>query len=273
MFRYTKATFVREVVMLLIALVFVFPVYILVNMSLRPANDATSPLLPSARPTFDNFAQAWSQAGLGQALLNSAIVTVTSVVLIVAISSMAAYPLSRVMSRLSTTVFWIVLVGMMIPFQVALIPLYQTMRDLGLLGSLASLILFYTGSQVPFSVFLYTGFLRTLERDYEEAAALDGAGTFRTFTSIVFPLLRPITGTVIILNAITVWNDFLVPLLYLSGTPQQTVTVALYAFVGQFVSNWPVVFAGLVISVVPVLAVYFLMQKQIIKGFAGGLKG
>ncbi len=186
---------------------------------------------------------------------------------------MAAYPLARVMSKLSTTVFWIVLVGMMIPFQVALIPLYQTMRDLGLLGSLASLILFYTGSQVPFSVFLYTGFLRTLERDYEEAAALDGAGTFRTFASIVFPLLRPITGTVIILNAITVWNDFLVPLLYLSGTPQQTVTVALYAFVGQFVSNWPVVFAGLVISVAPVLLVYFLMQRQIIKGFAGGLKG
>lgn len=273
MFRYTKSTFVRELVMLLVALVFIFPVYVLVNMALRPANEAASPLVPSLQPTFENFAEAWNQAGLAQALLNSAIVTVTSVVLIVAISSMAAYPLARVMSKLSTTVFWIVLVGMMIPFQVALIPLYQTMRDLGLLGSLASLILFYTGSQVPFSVFLYTGFLRTLERDYEEAAAIDGAGTFRTFLSIVFPLLRPITGTVIILNAITVWNDFLVPLLYLSGTPQQTVTVALYAFVGQFVSNWPVVFAGLVISVAPVLLVYFLMQRQIIKGFAGGLKG
>ncbi|MGL3150234.1 carbohydrate ABC transporter permease [Microbacterium sp. A82] len=273
MFRYTKGTFAREIVMLIAAVVFIFPVYILVNMALRPANEATSPLVPSAQPTFANFIEAWNQAGLAQALLNSAIVTITSVVLIVAISSMAAYPLARVMSKLSTTLFWVVLVGMMIPFQVALIPLYQTMRDLGLLGSLGSLILFYTGSQVPFSVFLYTGFLRTLERDYEEAAALDGAGTFRTFLSIVFPLLRPITGTVIILNAITVWNDFLVPLLYLSGTPQQTVTVALYAFVGQFVSNWPVVFAGLVISVAPVLLVYFLMQKQIIKGFAGGLKG
>ncbi|PRA79777.1 carbohydrate ABC transporter permease [Microbacterium sp. MYb66] len=273
MFRYTKGVFAREIVMIAIALIFVFPVYILVNMSLRSANDSSSPLVPAAQPTLDNFVEAWNQAGLGTALLNSTIVTVTSVALIVAISSMAAYPLARVMSGLSTTLFWIVLAGMMIPFQVALIPLYQTMRDLGLLGSLASLILFYTGSQVPFSIFLYTGFLRTLDRDYEEAAAIDGAGTFRTFLSIVFPLLRPITGTVVILNAITVWNDFLVPLLYLSGTPQQTVTVALYAFVGQFVSNWPVVFAGLVISVVPVLLVYFLMQKQIIQGFAGGLKG
>ena len=273
MFRYTKATFVREVAMFIVALVFVFPVYILVNMSVRPANDTSSPLIPPASPTFDNFAEAWNQAGLGSALLNSTIVTVTSVVLIVFIASMGAYPLSRVMSRLSTVLFWVVLAGMMIPFQVALIPLYQTMRDLGLLGSPIALILFYTGSQVPFSVFLYTGFLRTLEREYEEAAAIDGAGPFRTFWSVVFPLLRPITGTVIILNAITIWNDFLVPLLYLSGTPQQTITVALYQFVGQYVSNWPVVFAGLVISVLPVLIVYFMMQKQIIKGFAGGIKG
>lgn len=273
MFRYTKATFAREVVMFLVAIVFVFPIYILVNMSLRSSNDPSSPLaLPSAL-TFDNYVEAWTQAGLGSALLNSAVVTVVSVLLIVLISSMASYPLARLMSPLSTTVFWIVLAGMMIPFQVALIPLYQTMRDLGLLGSVFSLILFYTGSQVPFSVFLYTGFLRTVAREYEEAAAIDGAGPWRTFVSVVFPLLKPVTGTVIILNAIEVWNDFLVPLLYLSGTPQQTVTVALYQFVGQFVSNWPVVFAGLVISIVPVLIVYFAMQRQIIKGFAGGLKG
>jgi len=273
MSRYTKRTFVREVLMFLVTLLFVVPIYILVNMALRPAEDNSSPLLPPSDPTLANFTEAWQQAGLGSALLNSAIVTVVSVTGIVIVSALAAYPLSRVLSRLSTVVFWIVLAGMMIPFQVALIPLYQTMRDLGLLGSLASLILFYIGSQVPFSVFLYTGFLRTLDRDYEEAAAIDGAGPLRTFLAIVFPLLRPITGTVIILNAIEVWNDFLVPLLYLSGTPQQTITVALYAFVGQFVSNWPVVFAGLLISVVPVLLVYFLMQRQIIKGFAGGLKG
>lgn len=273
MYRYTKGTLVREIVMILVTLAFFFPIYILVNMSLRAGNDTSSPLTPTANPTFANFVEAWNQAGLDSALINSAVVTVLSVTVIVLISSMAAYPLSRVLSKLSTVLFWVVLAGMMIPFQVALIPLYQTMRDLGLLGSLFSLILFYVGSQVPFSVFLYTGFLRTLERDYEEAAAIDGAGRLRTFFSVVFPLLRPITGTVVILNAISIWNDFLVPLLYLSGTPNQTVTVALYAFVGQFVSNWPVVFAGLVISVVPVLTVYFLMQKQIIKGFAGGLKG
>lgn len=273
MFRYTKGVLAREVVMLLAALVFVLPVYVLVNLSLRPAGDVSSPLRPVTSPTLGNYVAAWEQAGLAGALLNSTIVTSVSVVLIVVISSMAAYPLARITSRLSSTLFWLVLAGMLIPFQVALIPLYQTMRDVGLLGSLWALVIFYAGAQVPFSIFLYTGFLRTIPKEYEEAAAIDGAGSLRTFRSVIFPLLRPVTGTVVILNAITVWNDFLVPLLYLSGTPQQTVTVALYAFVGQYVSNWPIVFAGLVISILPVLVVYFLLQRRIISGFAGGLKG
>jgi raffinose/stachyose/melibiose transport system permease protein len=155
----------------------------------------------------------------------------------------------------------------------ALIPLYQTMRDLGLLGSVWSLIIFYSGLQIPFSVFLYSGFLRGIPVEFEEAAAIDGCGSVRTFLSVVFPLLRPVTGTVAILNAIFIWNDFLTPLLYLSGSSQQTLPVAVFQFVGQFSADWQLVFAGLVISAIPILLVYFLMQKRIIQGFAGGLKG
>lgn len=149
----------------------------------------------------------------------------------------------------------------------------MTMRDLGLLGSPLSLIIFYSGHLAPFSIFLYTGFLRSLAPEYEEAAAVDGCGIMHTFWRIVFPLLRPITGTVIILNILNVWNDFYTPLLYLSGSPNTTVPVALYSFVGEFVSQWNLVFAGLVISIAPVLIVYFLMQRTIIKGFSSGLKG
>ncbi len=127
--------------------------------------------------------------------------------------------------------------------------------------------------QAPFSIFLYTGFLRALPGEYEEAAALDGCGPFGTFWRVVFPLLRPITGTVVILNVIHVWNDFLTPLLYLSGSGQQTIPVALFGFVGQYVSQWNLVFAGLVITVFPILLVYFLLQKSVIQGFSGGLKG
>ena len=106
-----------------------------------------------------------------------------------------------------------------------------------------------------------------------KSALIDGAGPLALFVRVVLPLLRPITGTAVILNAIFVWNDFLTPLLYLSGSNQQTIPVAIFGFVGQYTSNWSMVFAGLIIGVLPILIVYFLMQRRIIKGFAGGLKG
>ncbi len=123
---------------------------------------------------------------------------------------------------------------------------------------------------MPFSIFLYAGFLRTLPGDFEEAASLDGAGSMRTFWSVVFPLLRPITGTVIILNAVFTWNDFLSPLLYLTGSSQQTITVAIYGFVGQYGAQWNLIFAGIIISIAPILTAYFLMQKYIVQGSPAG---
>ena len=136
-----------------------------------------------------------------------------------------------------------------------------------------SLVLFYSGLQVPFTTFLYVGFIRALPVDYEEAGMLDGARPITLFMQVVLPLLRPITGTAVILNAIFIWNDFLTPLLYLSGTDHQTIPVATFGFVGQYTSNWLLTFAGLVIGVLPILAVYFMLQRRIIKGFSGGLKG
>jgi raffinose/stachyose/melibiose transport system permease protein len=272
--RYTWRTGVLEATMVAAALVFAFPVYILLVQALRPADETgSSPLAPPGAPTLENFGQAWQQAGLGPAIVNSGAVTVLSVLLLVVLSSLAAYPIARSTRGWSRAVFALFMLGLLLPFQLALIPLYQTMRDLGLLGNPLALVIYYTGLQMPFSVFLYTGFLRGLDRGYEEAAMMDGAGPVRTFFSVVLPLLRPITGTVVILNVIFVWNDFLTPLLYLSGSGSQTIPVALFGFVGQYVSQWPLVFAGLIIGSIPVLTVYFAMQKRVIQGFAGGLKG
>nr|WP_166606764.1 carbohydrate ABC transporter permease [Kineococcus siccus] len=259
--------------MVVVGLAFVFPVYVLVNVSLKRPDDQSSDLLPTSAITLRNYADAWQQAGLGGAFVNSAVVTIVSVALIVVLSALAAYPLARVGRAWSRWAFLFFLLGLLLPFQLALIPLYQTIRDVGLLGTVWSLVVVYVGLQMPFSVFLYVGFLRVLPPEYEEAAAIDGAGPLRMFASVVFPLLRPITGTVVILNAIAIWNDFLTPLLYLSGTQQQTLPVALYSFVGQYLQQWNMVFAGLVISIVPILLVYFLMQRSIIQGFASGLKG
>jgi raffinose/stachyose/melibiose transport system permease protein len=271
--RYTPRTLVRELVMITCAVAVAFPVYVLVNLSLRDSHDTSSVIAPTTSPTLHNYVDAWRDAGLAGAIINSVVVTTLSVVVIVVISAMAAYPLARVTARWSRWVFLLVMVGLLLPFQLALLPLYHTIRDLRLLGTLWSLVLFYSGLQVPFATFLYVAFLRALPRDYEEAALIDGASPMRAFRSVVFPLLRPITGTVVILNAIFVWNDFFTPFLYLSGTDQQTIPVAVFGFIGQYVSQWNLVFAGLVIAMLPILIIYFLMQRQIIKGFSGGIKG
>ncbi|WP_328869279.1 carbohydrate ABC transporter permease [Streptomyces sp. NBC_00287] len=271
--RYRPRTLALELAMIACALFVGFPVYVLVNLAVRPTSDSSSPIAPTTSPTLDNFTQAWQQGALGGALANSVLVTVCSVAVVLAVSSLAAYPLARVTARWSRGTYLVVLLGLVLPFQLASLPLYQTMRDLGLLGTPWALVLFYSGLQVPFTVFLYVGFLRALPRDFEDAALIDGCTPLQGFRHVVLPMLKPVTVTALVLNTVAVWNDFFTPLLYLSGSAQQTMPVAISGFVGQYVTDWNLIFAALVISIVPVLVVYFLLQRSIINGFAGGLKG
>jgi raffinose/stachyose/melibiose transport system permease protein len=271
--RYTKRTAVLEAVMIAVGMVFAFPVYVLVNLAVRAPSDTSSPVRPTASPTLDNFAEAWRAAGLGGALFNSVVITAASVLIVLAVSALAAYPLARSAAGWSRGSFLLIMLGLILPFQLAALPLYQTVRDLGLLGSVWSLVLFYSGLQVPFTTFLYVDFLRALPRDFEDAASIDGCTPLQAFRYIVFPMLKPITVTALVLNAVAVWNDFFTPLLYLSGSDHQTMPVAVAGFVGQYVSQWNLIFAALLISIVPVLAVYLALQRSIINGFAGGLKG
>lgn len=271
--RYTRLTLLRESALILAGVVFLVPLFALVNVALKPAGSRTSALEIDFPPSFDNFALAWQQGALGGALLNSLVVAVFSVLGVIVVAAFASYPLARISRGWSRALFFLFLGGLLIPMQLGLLPLYVTMRDLGLLGSLGALIIMNIGMQLPFSIFLYTTFLREMPLDYEEAALLDGCGPVRTFVSVVFPLLRAVTGTVIILNSVSVWNEFFTPLLYLSGSGSNTAPVAIYNFVGQYVAQWPLVFAGLVITIVPILVLYFVLQKHIIRGFAGGLKG
>ena len=273
MSRYRWRTFGLELVMLAVALVVGFPVYVLINLAVRAPSDTSSPIRPTSAPTLSNFSQAWEQGALGGALLNSALVTVLSVAIVLAISALAAYPLARATARWSRGAFLLIMLGLILPFQLAALPLYQTMRDLGLLGSVWALVLFYCGLQVPFTTFLYIGFVRALPRVFEDAALIDGCGPLQAFRYVVVPMLKPITVTALVLNAVFVWNDFFTPLLYLSGSAQQTMPVAVAGFVGQFAADWNLIFAALLISIVPILIVYFALQRSIINGFAGGLKG
>lgn len=272
--RFTLRSAAGEIGMILVALVFAFPFYIFLTISLKsPSEVANQPLGLPTSLNLDNYTEAWEASDFPSALFNSTVVAVISVAALIALGSLAAYAIARRATRLSYSTYILFLLGLMIPLQLGMVPLYQFMRDANLLQTYTSLIIFSVGVNLPLTVFLYAGFTRALPRDYEEAAYVDGAGPMKTFVTIVFPMLRPITGTVVILNGINIWNEFLTPLLYLGGSAQQTLPVAIFAFRGEFATQWGVIFAGMVLAIVPILIVYFILQKSIIKGFASGLKG
>jgi raffinose/stachyose/melibiose transport system permease protein len=278
--RYTRSTLAREIALALLACVFVVPVYLLVVASLKSQDQIdASPLGLPRPPTATNYSQAWTQgAGFGgtsipTALATSVLITTSSVIVLVILGSLAGYVLGRRTSRMSTTLYLFFVLGLIIPFQMTIVPLYRLLNLLGLVGSRSGMVVIYSGLLMPLSVFLYTGFVRAIPPDYEEAALVDGAPRLWIFARVVFPLLRPVTGTVAILGGVFIWNDFFTPLVFLGGTTHQTLPVAIYSFVGRYLSQWGLIFAGVVIAITPVLLVYFAFQRYVIRGFATGLKG
>jgi raffinose/stachyose/melibiose transport system permease protein len=277
MFRYTKATALREGIVWVIALLTLLPFYFLVITALKPDEDllTTGTSAPPSRPTVENFAEVLTNTGDNSillALLHSVVITVGSIVGLVAFGSLAAYVLARTTRRWGTVTFYLFLIAIILPTQLGLIPLYIGARQLGLVGSMWGMIILYVGTLMPLAVFLYAGFFRNLPRDYEEAAALDGASPGKVFFRVVLPLMAPATGTVAILTGLIVWNDFFSALIFLGGSDNQTLTVSMYYYVGSLVSAWNKIFAIVIISMVPILAFYLFAQKKFIQGFAGGIK-
>lgn len=272
--RYTLKTLSWEIWMLISALVFCLPLYLLVAVALKPSRELfTDPISFPRDPSFSNFSVAWANGGLGSALVSSIVITGFSVAALIIIGSICAYVLARRPGKLSTTLYIVFVLGIIVPFQLSIIPIYVVFHKLGLIGSYLGMIVLWVGILTPLTVFLYTGFVRTLPRDYEEAARVDGSGLVRTYVRVVFPLLRPITGTVAILTGLFIWNDFFLSLIFLSGSTQQTLPVAVYTFVGEYVTQWNFVFATLIIALLPLLAFFVVAQKQMIRGFVGGIRG
>jgi len=271
--RYTGANLSVEIVATVAAIVFIFPIYLLAAIAFKERSTwSRSPMAPPLEPYLGNFERAWNEAYLGDALISSIVVVTLSLIVLTTVGAFAAYFLARCRPKLGYVLYIFFLLAMILPFQLGLLPLYQMMRDLGLLGTPLSLVVFYSGYQLPFTVFLYTGYIRALPRAYDEAARIDGATDLQTFTHVIFPMIRPVTGTVIILNCVFIWNDFMTPLLYLQGSSWATIPVAVAAFVDQEITDWGIVFAALLIGIAPVMALFAVLQRRMMEGFAGGLK-
>lgn len=228
---------------------------------------------------FDNYTRAWREAHFSAYFFNSVLVTVASVVLIVALGAMAAYALARFYHPLGRAVFWLFLAGLMIPAQLAIIPLFFELRSLGLLNSCLGLILVYTANGLPFAIFVLAGFFRSLPRSLYEAAVIDGCGEFSAFWRVLLPLAKPGLVTVAIFQFIGVWKEYFFAFMLLGGDPggrARTLPLGLanLSITAQYRSDYGMLFAGLVLVTVPILVVYVRLQRHIVKGVAAGaLKG
>lgn len=221
---------------------------------------------------WENFTDAIEKMGYWQALTNSLIITVIGVIAIVLTSSMLAYYLARSKTKFSSITFLVLVASMIVPFQALMIPFVGLFgRDgFNLPGNQFTIAFFYVGFGVALSTFLYHGFISNIPYELDEAAAIDGASPFRTFRRVIFPMLGPVTATVSIINALWIWNDFLLPSVVLLDNDQKTIPLRTFVFYGRYTSDYGLAMAGLVLSVIPILIFYFLLQKKIISGISAG---
>ncbi|MFT4415048.1 carbohydrate ABC transporter permease [Fredinandcohnia humi] len=269
--RYTKRTFILEIFVIFLAIIFLIPFYFVIINSVKSFSEIL--LDAAAWPKeflFTNFIKVWEIINFPRAFWNSLIITVLSNIGIVVISSMAAWKLVRTRSKLSSFLFIFFVAAMVIPFQSVMIPLMKLGGILGLVNSIPGIIIMYFGFGVPLSLFLFHGFVKTVPVEIEESARIDGCSHFGVFWRIVFPLLKPITVTVIILNTLWIWNDYLLPLLVLTDAELRTIPLATSSFFAQYTKQWDMGLAALVLGVAPIIVFFLFLQKHIIKGIASG---
>lgn len=256
-----------------LAILYAFPFALVLLNSVKDKREVRNE--PLAAPTewkWENFTEAIDRMDYWQALGNSLIITVLSVGAIVITSSMLAYYLARSKTKFSAATFLILVASMIVPFQALMIPFVGLFGDrgLGLPGNQFTIAFFYVGFGVALSTFLYHGFISNIPYELDEAAGIDGASAFRTFRSIIFPMLGPVTATVAIINALWIWNDFLLPSVVLLENDQKTIPLRTFVFFGKYTSDYGLAMAGLVLSILPIVIFYFAMQRQIIAGISAG---
>ncbi|WP_123041638.1 carbohydrate ABC transporter permease [Cohnella candidum] len=258
------------------AVVTLFPIYMGVLNSFKTDGEILNDILALPdRFQFHNYADAFERIHFLRSLGNTALITAIGLTGIILFASMAGYKLSRTPGKLSGFFFGVFILSMLIPFHSIMITLTRIAKELHVQGTTYGLGTLYIGLGVSFAVFLYHGFVKSIPRDLDEAAVMDGCGEFKLFFTLIFPLLLPITATNAILNLLWIWNDFLLPLLMLTDRDNYTLLLSTNMLFGQYGNNeWSAILASLIMAMLPVIAFYLLLQKYIIKGIAdGAIKG
>ena len=258
------------VIGIVLALIFVAPVLLLINRSFKSLQEIYIDILALPQKfTLNNYIQAFEQMDFLPSLVNSLLITVLSTVLILLVSSMAAWVLVRYKTRSSKVLFLVFSSALLIPFQCVMLPLVDVMSKLNLMNR-PGLIFMYVGFGCSMSIVLFHGFIKNIPAELEEAATIDGCNMFQTFFTIVIPLLKGIMATVAVINVMWIWNDFLLPSLVINKNGMQTLPLRTYLFFGQYSKKWDLATAALVLCMIPIIIFYLSCQKYIVKGITAG---
>lgn len=273
---------ILEIAAVLLFIVFLYPFFLILINAAKDAYSVTQ--FPTSLPK--DWSMIWKNMGTiltiptiryGSSFVSSVIITSVSLFVISLCSSMGAWALVRRRSRVSQIIFLIFVAAMVIPFQIIMFPLltwFRTLSDftgIRLLRSYSGMIFAYLGFGLSLSVFMYHGFIKGIPLELEEAATIDGCSQWQIFTKIVSPLLKPIHATVMVLNGIWIWNDYLLPLLILGkGNRVQTIPLAVATFAGAYVKQWDLILAAILLAIIPVIFFFLLAQRFIIRGIVAG---
>lgn len=273
----------RRIVMILMliflslfTIIYIYPVFLMFMNSFKPFGEVVSdPIALPKKPTIENFVYVADKIHYLQLFLNNVLITTIGILGIVFFSSLAAYILDRRENNYTKLIYGIIITPMLIPFQTIMITLLKAMNIIHLDQSRVGLGIQYWGFGIPMATFIFFNFMKTIPKEIDESAEIDGASTWKTYCTIIFPLIKPVCFTVIVLDVMWIWNDFLLPLLMVnSSTKTKTLVLAAYTFVGQMNTKWQYAMASMTLTVLPSILIFILLQKYIVEGVvAGAVKG
>jgi raffinose/stachyose/melibiose transport system permease protein len=268
-------TVLRYVFLIVLAAIFLIPVLFIAFTALKSRADLmTSPFyaLPE-KFQWDNFVKAWDQGKMSMYMKNTLFICLVKVPLGILIEALAAFALTRLNFKWSNSMFAFFLIGMMIPMQATLVPLNIFLNKTHLVSTYPGIFLVYVGFGIPFGILILRGFFRTIPKELDESALIDGCGDMGKFFRIILPLSMPAIATLVIFDFMATWNEFLLAQIFITKDTMKTITTGLLAFKGEHSTDYTLLNAGVLISIIPTLCVYLLFQKYFVSGLAGSVKG
>jgi raffinose/stachyose/melibiose transport system permease protein len=264
-----------EIMLIIAAFLFLYPIFYLILTSFKSPAQINQPLAMPDSLYWGHYEKAIEKVNVLLGLFNTSVISVGSIGLMVIISSMAGYVIARIPRRFFQFLFFFFISGMVIPLQTGMIPIFKMGVALHLIDTRTFMILLYAAGALPMAIFMYSGFTKSIPREIEESAAMDGYGKFRAFWLIIFPLMLPATGTLIMLNIYGIWNDLFGPLLYLKDPSKMTLMSQIVQFKANHQSiDYGPIFALCVMATLPLIVVFIFTQKYMMKGLvAGAIKG